>query len=177
MYLFSDSQVDDRLPVWPPDVSAILYGRISNPDWQVPWHDAQHIADRFHLLPSFAFGHIDPLNTLSKLTAIYKCLADSTEPSSQKRAEKAILRMVEMRIGPEFLSRLPLGVLSPIREASRTCQLAPPSNWPLEAYRAVGRNDVAASASRVPDLFFGDGYKSVKEFIVSSFSHCLGASF
>ncbi|KAF8172820.1 hypothetical protein K438DRAFT_1981304 [Mycena galopus ATCC 62051] len=161
----SDHQVDDRLPVWPPDVSAILYGRISNPDWQVPWHDTQHMASRFHLVPSCAFGRIDPLSTLSKLTSLYKCLADSAEPSGQKRAENAILRMVELRIGPEFLNRLPLGVLSPIREAARTCQLAPPSDWPLEAYRVVGRNDVAASASQAPDLLFGDGYKTVKDFI------------
>ncbi|KAJ6463351.1 hypothetical protein C8R45DRAFT_1220204 [Mycena sanguinolenta] len=161
----SDHQVDDRLPVWPPDVSAILYGRISNPEWQVPWHDTQHMASRFHVVPSCAFGRIDPLGALSKLTALYKCLADSAEPSGQKRAENAILRMVELRIGPEFLQRLPLGVLSPIREAARTCQLAPPSDWPLEAYRVVGRNDVAASASQAPDPLFGDGYKSTKDFI------------
>ncbi|KAJ7468501.1 hypothetical protein FB451DRAFT_1136619 [Mycena latifolia] len=161
----TDHQVDDRLPVWPPDVSAILYGRISNPDWQVPWHDTQHIAARFHISPSFAFGRLDPLSTLKKLTSIYKCLADNAEPSSQKRAENAILLMVELNIEPAFLNRLPLGVLSPIREAARTCQLAPPSDWPLEAYRAVGRNDVAASASQAPDLLFGDGYKSVKDFI------------
>ncbi|KAJ7802231.1 hypothetical protein B0H14DRAFT_1667535 [Mycena olivaceomarginata] len=161
----SDHQVDDRLPVWPPDVSAILYGRISNPDWQVPWHDTQHMASRFHVVPSCAFGRIDPLGTLSKLTSLYKCLADSAEPSGQKRAENAIMRMVELRIGPEFLNRLPLGVLSPIREAARTCQLAPPSDWPLEAYRVVGRNDVAASASQAPELLFGDGYRSVKDFI------------
>jgi anaphase-promoting complex subunit 1 len=164
----SDHQVDDRLPVWPPDVSAILYGRISNPDWQVPWHDTQHIATRFHITPSFAFGRLDPLITLKKLTSIYKCLADTAEPSSQKRAENAVLLMVELNIGPNFLNRLPLGILSPIREAARTCQLAPPSDWPLEAYRAVGRNDVAASASQAPDLLFGDGYKAMKDFIVCS---------
>ncbi|KAJ6553970.1 hypothetical protein DFH09DRAFT_1366046 [Mycena vulgaris] len=161
----TDHQVDDRLPVWPPDVSAILYGRISNPDWQVPWHDTQHIATRFHITPSYAFGRSDPLTTLKKLTSIYKCLADSAEPSSQKRAENAIVLMVDLQIGPEFLNRLPLGVLSPIREAARTCQLAPPSEWTLDAYRAVGRNDVAASASQAPDLLFADGYKTVKDFI------------
>ncbi|KAJ7115548.1 hypothetical protein C8R43DRAFT_123616 [Mycena crocata] len=161
----SDHQVDDRLPVWPPDISAILYGRIGNPDWQVPWHDTNHMATRFHVVPSLAFGRIDPLQTLNKLTNIYKCLANGAVASSQKRAENAILRMVELRIGPEFLNRLPLGVLSPIREAARTCQLAPPGDWPLEAYRAVGRHDVAASASQAPDMLFGDGYKAVKDFI------------
>jgi len=106
------------------------------------------MASRFHVIPSCAFGRIDPLNTLSKLTTLSKCLVDSAEPSSQKRAENTIIRMIEFRIIPEFLSRLPLGILSPIREAARTCQLAPPSDWPLEAYRVVGRNDVVASASQ-----------------------------
>ncbi|KAJ7817691.1 hypothetical protein B0H14DRAFT_3741685 [Mycena olivaceomarginata] len=58
------------------------------------------------------------------------------------------MRMVELHIGPEFLNWLPLGVLSPIREAARTCQLAPPSYWRLEAYCVVGHNDVAASTSQ-----------------------------
>nr|GAT42948.1 predicted protein [Mycena chlorophos] len=162
-----DYQVDDRLPVWPPDIAAILYGRISNPEWPVPWHDAQHIATRFHLSPSFAFGHIDPLKTLSKVTAIYKLLAlqDAEEPTSQKRAERAVMRMVELRIGPEFLSRLPIGVLSPIREVMRSCQIAPPGDWAIEAYRAVGRTDVAASASYTPERLFGDGYRSPKQFV------------
>ncbi|KAF7297086.1 APC1-C domain-containing protein [Mycena indigotica] len=164
-----DYQVDDRLPVWPPDVSAILYGRISNPEWPVPWHDTQHIANRFHLQPSFAFGHMDPLTTLTKLTAVYKLLAlpDTEEPFSHKRAEKANLQMVQLKMGPDFLDRLPLGVLSPIREAMRTCQVAPPGDWTIDAYRAVGRNDVAASASNTPEMLFTDGYKSPKQFVTT----------
>jgi anaphase-promoting complex subunit 1 len=116
------------------------------------------MASRFRVVPSCAFGRIDPLSTLSKLTSLYKCLADSAEPSGQKCAKNTIMRMVELHIGPEFLNRLPLGVLSPIREAARTCQLAPPSYWRLEAYCVIGRNDVAASASQAPELLFGDGY-------------------
>lgn len=75
--------------------------------------------------------------------------------------------MVMSRLGPEFLDRLPLGIAAPLREAARTCQLAPPGDWPLTAYRAIGRNDLAASASDAPDLLYSDGYKPVKDFIVS----------
>ncbi|GLB44114.1 putative anaphase promoting complex subunit 1 [Lyophyllum shimeji] len=157
--------VDDRLPVWPPDISAILYGRISNPDWQVPWHDTNDVAIRFGMVPSFAFGRLDPLASLRHLTSVYRCLADSTVPETQKRAENAVYLMVTERLGPEFLNRLPIGIAAPLREASRTCQLAPPGDWPLAAYRAIGRNDLAASANDAPDLLFSDGYKPVKEFI------------
>ncbi|KAJ7888298.1 hypothetical protein B0H13DRAFT_2342012 [Mycena leptocephala] len=89
-----------------------------------------------------------PLNTLSKLTTLSKCLVDSAEPSSQKRAENTIIRMIELRITPSSLNLLPLGIL----------------DWPLEAYCVVGLNDVAASASQA---LFGDGYKAVKDFILS----------
>ncbi|KAF8064115.1 hypothetical protein FPV67DRAFT_1420084 [Lyophyllum atratum] len=157
--------VDDRLPVWPPDISAILYGRISNPDWQVPWHDTHDVAIRFGIAPAFAYGRLDPLSSLQHLTSVYRCLADNTVPEIQKRAENAMFLMVNAGLGPEFLDRLPIGIAAPLREAARTCQLAPPGDWPLAAYRAIGRNDLAASADEAPDLLFSDGYKPVKEFI------------
>jgi len=158
--------LDDRIPVWPPDVSAILYGRISNPDWKVPWHDTHHMAVRFEITPSFEYGQLQPLASLHQLTAIYKCLADNKVAQSQKRAENAIYLMVTSQAGPEFTNRLPLGIASPLREAARTCQLAPPGDWPLSAYRAIGRNDLAACASDSPDMLFSDGYRSIKDYIV-----------
>ncbi|KAF5376038.1 hypothetical protein D9615_007761 [Tricholomella constricta] len=157
--------IDDRLPVWPPDISAILYGRISHPDWQVPWHDTHDMAIGFGIKPAFAFGRLDPLSSLQHLTNAYRCLADSSVAETQKRAENAMFMMVTARLGPEFLNRLPIGIAAPLREAARTCQLAPPGDWPLAAYRAIGRNDLAASADEAPDLLFSDGYKPVKEFI------------
>lgn len=160
--------LDDRIPVWPPDISAILYGRISNPDWKVPWHDTHNLTIRFEITPSFAYGRLEPLTYLRQLTALYKCLADNKVEESQKRAENAIHLMVTSNMGLEFLNNLPLGIAAPLREAARTCQLSPPGDWPLAAYRAIGRNDLAACASDAPDMLFSDGYRPVKDFIVSS---------
>ncbi len=160
--------VEDRIPAWPPDISAILYGRISNPEWdaKVPWQDASGMAARFNIRPAFAFGHKDPLESSAKLTEVYKCLADKTVTQSQKRAENAVYFMVTSGIGPEFLDRLPLGLASPLREAIRTCQLMPPVHWPPSVYRAIGREDVAASAVHDPDILAKDGYRPTKDFIV-----------
>lgn len=163
--------LDERVPVWPPDISAILYGRISNPEWRVPFHDALQMALRFEIPLSFEYGRLDPLESLNRLTAVYKCLSDSKVTSSQKRAENAIYLMVTSGIDSEFLDRLPLGIAAPLREAARTCQLAPPSDWPLAAYRAIGRDDVATSAYHTPDMLFKDGYRPVKEFTVSLFTY------
>jgi anaphase-promoting complex subunit 1 len=130
------------------------------------------MANRFGITPGFAYGRLDPLLSLDHLTAIYRCLADNTIVETQKRAENAMFRMVTSRLGPEFMSRLPIGLAAPLREAARTCQLSPPGDWPLAAYHAIGRNDLAASASDAPDLLFSDGYKQIKDFIVSRTIFC-----
>jgi len=128
------------------------------------------MANRFGIAPGFAYGRLDPLLSLGHLTAIYRCLADNTVLETQKRAENAMFLMVTSRLGSEFMNHLPIGLAAPLREAARTCQLAPPGDWPLTAYHAIGRNDLAASASDAPDLLFSDGYRPVKDFIVSKAS-------
>ena len=149
--------LDDRIPVWPPDMSAILYGRISNPDWQFPSYETGRLARIFSIDPSFAFGNAEPLVTLQRLTAAYMCLADNTAPSTQKRAEKAVEKLIDMvgtaKEGAAFLNSLPLGIAAPLREAVRTCQLSPPSHWRTEHYNLVGRHDLAFSiAGTQPEI-------------------------
>jgi anaphase-promoting complex subunit 1 len=147
-------------------MSAILYGRISNPDWKVPWYDARHLTLLFGIRPSFAYGYLEPLSYLCQLTTIYACLADSQVHDSQKRAENAIISAVKSHVGPEFLNKLPLGIAAPLMEAARTCQLSPPADWPIAAYKAIGRNDLAASANHAPDMLFNDGYRAMKYYTV-----------
>lgn len=103
---------------------------------------------------------------MHELTAIYSILGDNKIQSTQSRSEEAISKLVKCKAGSGFLSRIPLGLAAPIREAARTCQLAPPANWPLEAYLAIGRNDLAASASEAPDLMYNEAYRPIKDFIV-----------
>jgi anaphase-promoting complex subunit 1 len=159
--------LDDRIPVWPPDISAVLYGRISNPDWNVPWYGTEHLALLFHIKPSYEYGRQEPLSHLRQLTAIYMCLADGKVQDSRKRAENAIKVLVESQTSLDFVSHLPLGIAAPLKEAARTCQLSPAGDWPMAAYTAIGRNDRAASANHTPDILFNDGYRSMKNYIVS----------
>lgn len=158
--------MDDRVPVWPTDLSAILYGQVSTPDWKAPWHDVQHIVTRFEITPSLEYGVCDPLHDLHQLSLLYNTLSDGKITDCQDRAEKVVLQMVTQNGGQDVSSSLPLGIAAPLREATRTCQLAPPGNWPLEAYKAIGRNDLAASANQDEDIVVYEGYKSKKEFIV-----------
>jgi anaphase-promoting complex subunit 1 len=153
--------------VWPIDMSALLYGRINNPDWKIPWHDTAALAAFFGIEASFEYGRLEPLGALYLLTRIYMCLADEQVKETQKRADNALHMMVKAGMGAGFIDNLPLGVAAPLREAARTCQLSPPSEWPAAAYRIIGRNDRAASASHIPDILCNDGYKSMKDYIVS----------
>lgn len=164
------AHLDDRIPVWPPDISAIFYGRLSNPEWKVPWHDTSSTAARFGVPASFEYGRLDPLRGLHDLSTLYSYLTDGQTTDVRTRAERAT-RFLVAKQGAKFLDSLPLGIAAPLREAARTCQLAPPSSWPLHAYMAIGRNDMAASASEAVEQVGRDGSKS-KDLFVSG-SHCV----
>jgi anaphase-promoting complex subunit 1 len=147
-------------------MSALLYGRINNPDWKIPWHDTAGLAAFFGLNASFEYGRLEPLGSMYLLTRVYICLADEKVKETQRRADNALYTMVKSGIGGGFIDNLSLGVAAPLREAARTCQLSPPTEWPAMAYRVIGRNDLAAGASHTLDILFNDGYKPVKNYIV-----------
>lgn len=134
----------------------------------------QHIVTRFAITPALAYGVCDSLHALHRLSLLYSALSDGKVRDGQTRAENVVYQMVAQQKGGagDVWAALPLGIAAPLREAVRTCQLAPPGNWPLEAYRLIGRNDLATSALKNPDTFISDGYKTRKEFIVSVTTWC-----
>jgi anaphase-promoting complex subunit 1 len=146
----------------------VFYAIISHPDLRNPRNDDHDHRIPTDITPSYAYGRLLPFKTLNRLTSIYKCLSDESVPEAQKRAENAVLLLSTLR--PDFVDRLPLGIAAPLREAARTCQLSPPSRWSVAAYRAVGRNDIIACATDAPDNIFNDGYRTVKDYLVSGFS-------
>lgn len=76
--------------------------------------------------------------------------------------------MVHHKIGPDLLRHLPLGVSSPLREATRTGQLSPSGEWPIGAYQLIGRDDLAEGVGSSAELMNNGGYKTVKEWLVCS---------
>ena len=163
--------LDDRIPVWPPDMCAILYGRISNPDWKIPPYETSLLASMFNIQPSYAFGKVEPLSSLQRLTTAYLCLSDSTIPSAQQRAEVTVEALVRMwgtaKNGHFFLDSLPLGIAAPLREAIRTCQLSPPPHWQSEHYELIGRRDLAFSVATVQPVISQQGiYQSAETYMV-----------
>lgn len=163
--------LDDRIPIWPPDMGAILYGRISNPEWKFPVYETPHLGPMFNIQPSYAFGIIEPLSSLQRITNAYLCLADSSESSAQRRAQTTVETLVRMcgtaKKGHLFLDSLPLGIAAPLREAIRTCQLSPPSHWQPEHYELIGRRDLAFSVAMVQPVVSQQGiYQSAETYMV-----------
>lgn len=154
-------------------MSAILYGRINNPDWNAPWVESYMSALQFKLSASFAYGITEPLVNLRQLTAIYMCLADNKVAESRKRAENALHLLIKTQMRPDAMRYLPVGIAAPIREAARTCQLSPGGDWPTSAYQFIGRNDLAEGLSPTSNLINSHGYRSVKNYIVSAVASAL----
>ncbi|KAF4586487.1 Anaphase-promoting complex subunit 1 [Pleurotus pulmonarius] len=163
---------DNRIPAWPPDGSAILFGKLTDASWVAPLHDVESVArEILRGTPSYAYGAIDPLVHLPHLYQVYRNLGDKSKPSAQNRAADAISYLVDRGIikddgdgNGEWFRWLPMGIMGPIQEAARMCQVAPPTNWSAAAYSFIGRNDLAARAVNAPDPLVNDGYKSVKDF-------------
>ncbi|KZT04675.1 uncharacterized protein LAESUDRAFT_657451 [Laetiporus sulphureus 93-53] len=154
--------VDDRLSAWPLDSVAILYGRISNPEWFPPVPESHKIAQGFDIKAAFAFGNAEPLLCSRQLTDVYVALADSKVPQTRKRAENGLQAMVRARIGADILRWVPLGIAAPLKEACRTCQLSPSGDWPPLAHGLIGRNDLAEMSSPHEQIHVR-GYRSVRE--------------
>jgi anaphase-promoting complex subunit 1 len=149
----------------------IFYGRLNNPDWKVPFYDPIEMAIHAKRPISFEYGRVNPLEYITRLNEIYLCFINEKSGLSHKRAERAISHMVRSGISLEFIDRLPLGLAAPLREAARTCQIAPPTDWPIQAYAAIGRDDVSTSAYHTRDVEEKDGYISANEIYVH-FSPC-----
>ena len=76
--------------------------------------------------------------------------------------------MVSHKLGLGFLNLLPIELAAPLREAARTCQLAPGQDWLASVYKFVSRNDLAEGMNVNPGLLNTNSYRAFKEFLVSN---------
>ncbi|TFK48330.1 hypothetical protein OE88DRAFT_1704786 [Heliocybe sulcata] len=157
--------LDDRLPVWPPDMTVILFGRINRPEWTQPAHSSYNLVESFKIDPAYFYGKVDPLDRLRQMGALYMSLADTQLGDTRKRAEKAVSVLVKSQLGTHYADLMALGTSSPIQEAVRTCQLSPPSAWPTMAFKIIGRNDIIEQQRGFQEPLSKNPYKSVKQYL------------
>ncbi|KAI0341254.1 hypothetical protein BDW22DRAFT_1397598 [Trametopsis cervina] len=164
------ANLDERLPIWPTDVPAGLFGKLNNSDWSLPALDTRRLILPEGTTPSFAFGRQDPLLRTHQVHAIYQALADGKE-NTRKRAELALRLLTRSGdIAYDLLHRLPIGLSMPLHEAIRTSQLSPAGDWSPAAYQFIGRNDLAESGAHTSETLFTSGYRSIKDYILPTFS-------
>ena len=161
--------IDDRLPLWPVDMSSILYGRINNPEWSLSWRESSTLHTLYGYPAAFAFGCREPLVHLQALNKIYMALLDSKPNDTRRRAEAGLLAMEDAGITTAVLQNLSLGVSAPLRETLRTAQLSPGGGWSVPIYRLIGRNDLAEGFSSKPAVFATNGYRPMRDILVINF--------
>ncbi|KAI5119343.1 hypothetical protein M0805_004020 [Coniferiporia weirii] len=148
----------------PLDISSALYSRLAQPEHRSALLETT--ANRQS--QTYAFGRVEAHPMLLEFTRLFTAFSDIRQADGRKRAEATVLMMAQGQYGLDFLSLLPLSIGAPLREAARTCQLGPPSDWPVSAYEFVGRNDLTESAKTSGDSVFNDGYRTVKDHLKSA---------
>jgi anaphase-promoting complex subunit 1 len=114
------------------------------------------------------YGLVNPTFVTHVLYRTFLTLA--TPPvdieSSRRRAQAAVLLMIQHGMSRESTELLPFSVGTPIWETLRTCQIWPPGDWPAEAYALIGRDDLAKFAVGELGAFgFGDAYRQRKALV------------
>jgi len=97
----------------------------------------------FPLLPAPACG------TLSRVQNLYKVLSShlTNQSPSEVVVEALVLEMAKNRFTQETLSRIPQGFALPFQEAIEVASLNAAPGWSAEAYKLVGRDDLALTAA------------------------------
>ncbi|XP_050315622.1 anaphase-promoting complex subunit 1 [Anthonomus grandis grandis] len=63
--------------------------------------------------------------------------------------EQVVLLMVEMKIDTRYIETLPIGLYFLLYNALWKCRENPPTDWPLEAYHLLWRDDLVAQAQKI----------------------------
>ena len=145
----------------PVDFPSTLYSRLLQPESQDTLGDALS-----RPMLSYALGGTDLHPLMRLLMKLFNTLSDQNQPSTRKRAEATVLMMTNEYVGKDLLNLLPLSIGIPLREAARTCQLGPPSEWPAVAYEFMGRNGLTESGRTNGDFMLNGGYCNVKDHSV-----------
>ena len=62
-------------------------------------------------------------------------------------AQNLVVAMADAKFSFDELESLPVGISLPLQDALHSCRARPPDGWPVEAYRLVGRSDLALLVS------------------------------
>jgi anaphase-promoting complex subunit 1 len=129
----------------PPDIYTYLRRRITGKEAAYPLPG--DLLQTSRLLGQWQeLGEVRPLRLTPLVINVYNALCPDTNLPLQPavmRASQAVLVMVASGLDEKWVDNLAIAVAIPIREAMKICQGSPPRDWPVDAYRFVGRSDQA----------------------------------
>lgn len=146
----------------PLDFGSALYSRIFQPE--IDTKLLEMVINR--KANCYPYGSQERHTVLQDLSSLMGTLFEYKQKDLRKKAENVVMHMVMRGFTRDWLNMLPLAISMPFRESMRSCQLGPPSDWPLAAYDFVGRNDLTTSSVMTGELMFNDGYRTVKDHLV-----------
>ncbi|KAF8335694.1 uncharacterized protein EI90DRAFT_2969281 [Cantharellus anzutake] len=151
-------------PVPVPDLGNYLNSVLGSSSHQGSHVILPSVYKLYQLSPSLEYGTSSPTPLSESVISIYSALrgGDLDPSTTRERAQSAVKKMADLHFSPADIDRLPLGLSAPIREAIKTCQLLPPSDWSQEAYLLIGRNDIAqmtTNGEEVDPFTFGEAYQ------------------
>lgn len=81
------------------------------------------------------------------ISTFFAALTQSSKLLQPTPAQNFVVAMARAKFSFDELESLPLGISLPLQDALHSCRARPPDGWPVEAYRLVGRIDLALLAS------------------------------
>jgi len=88
----------------------------------------------------------------------------STSSTHKAPVENLVLALIHSKFSFDDLGLLPIGISLPLHDVLRCCRESPPDGWPAEAYKLVGRSDLAliTNAVKTGRNFIGDVWSDTK---------------
>ncbi|KAG9125312.1 Anaphase-promoting complex subunit 1 [Ceratobasidium sp. 392] len=161
----------------PPDILSHLYTLLAVPHGRTSFPRLSELARKFELSPALEYGRRDPMSRIHLWNDVFTVLCDAAIGDQRARAVGAVSALMaagdeegegrgqktecERASGiAEAITRLPIGIGAPIREALRSCQLGPPFEMTAGAYTLIGRRDLAHMQSgKASGFTFGGTYE------------------
>jgi anaphase-promoting complex subunit 1 len=132
----SDDIVSPSIP------EAVIFDIVDYTTEAIKGHFQELRLDMISLLPRLE-AVIDVFACFASETELFDTMSGLAPSTAGKRAKAVVEGMLKHKIGVAELTRMPISLALPLRQAMKQCEKGTPSRWSAQAYLFVGRADLA----------------------------------